>query len=203
MSLTEGKSTPSALAREVKVTPAGIDPFDIQLASEALGAQSLVFTGPPEAAARLVEAGFAPVALVTRSGNARHAVTITGAERGVDETGQCSTALKALQVYDPLTDRRSWLTAQAFAKLQSAQQLMVFFDAAARDALDDRGFPVDAAAKVDRRFRAQGWLNRAKAHAAPNAQSIRLLERAVASDPEWAHAAEALKRHRAVVGQEK
>jgi hypothetical protein len=203
MSLTEAKTTPAALAQRVKVTPEGIDPFDAQAASEALGAQSLVFTGPPEAAARLVEAGFAPVALVNRSSNARHAVTITGAERGVGETGQCSTALKALEVYDPLTDRRSWLTAQAFANLQSAQQLMVFFDADARDALDDRGFPLDAAVQVDRRFRAQGWLNRANAHPTPNAQSVRLLERAVASDPEWAPAAEALKRQRAVVGQEK
>ena len=196
MSLTEVETTPTALAREVKVTPAGIDPFDIQLASEELGAQSLVFTGPPEAAARLVEAGFAPVALVSRSGNARHAVTVTGAERGVDETGQCTTALKALQVYDPLTDRQSWLTAQAFANLQSAQQLMVFFDEHQREALDDRGFPVDAAARVDRRFRAQGWLRRAEAHPQPNAQSVRLLERAVAADPEWPVAASALSRHR-------
>ena len=38
MSLTELETTPTALAREVKVTPAGIDPFDIQLAGEALGA---------------------------------------------------------------------------------------------------------------------------------------------------------------------
>ena len=201
MSLTEAETTPTALAREVKVTPAGIDPFDIQLAGEALGAQSLVFTGPPEAAARLVEAGFAPVALVSRSGNARHAVTVTGAERGVDESGQCTTALKALQVYDPLTDRQSWLTAQAFANLQSAQQLMVFFDEHQRETLDDRGFPVDAAIQVDRRFRARGWLRRAEAHPKPNAQSVRLLERAVAADPDWPVAASALSAHRQHLGE--
>jgi len=197
MSLTSVAPTPDELARRVKVTPQGIDPFDAQRASTELGGQSLVFTGPPEAAARLVEAGFAPVAFVNRPANTRHAVTVTGAERKMATNGQCTTALVALEVFDPLTNRRSWLTAQAFADRQSAQQLMVFFDPNQRDKLDDNGFPVAAAESVDRRFRAQGWLNRANAHPAPNPQSVRLLERAVAADPEWQPARDALARHRA------
>ena len=61
---------------------------------------------------------------------------------------------------------------------------------------DDVDAAVDAAVRVDRRFRAQGWLRRAEAHPQPNAQSVRLLERAVAADPEWPVAASALSRHR-------
>ena len=87
MSLTAAAPTPAELARRVKVTPQGIDPFDIQQASRDVGVDALVFTGPPEAAARLVEAGFAPVAFVNRPGNTRHAVTITGAERKRAEKG--------------------------------------------------------------------------------------------------------------------
>ena len=84
------------------------------------------------------------------------------------------------------------------AERQSAQQLMVFFDTDQRDSLNDNGFPVAAAESVDRRFRAQGWLNRANAHPAPNPQSVRLLERAVAADPDWQPAQDALARHRAL-----
>lgn len=198
MSLTAAAPTPADLARRVKVTPQGIDPFDVQQASRELGVDALVFTGPPEAAARLVEAGFAPVAFVDRPGNTRHAVTVTGAERRRAENGLCSTALLALELFDPLTNRRNWLAAKAFAERQSAQQLMVFFDPDQRDNLNDNGFPVAAAESVDRRFRAQGWLNRANAHPAPNPQSVRLLERAVAADPDWQPAQDALARHRAL-----
>ncbi len=197
MSLTQATPTPTELARRVKVTPHGIDPFDAQRASQDLGIEALVFTGPPEAAARLVEAGFAPVAFVNRPGNTRHAVTVTGVERGVDANGQCGTALTAIEAFDPFTDRRTWQTAQAFASQQSAEQLMVFFDPDQREKLDDKGFPLAAAEAVDRRFRAQGWMNRANAHPAPNAQSVRLLKRAVEADPDWAPARTELERHTA------
>ena len=197
MSLTAAAPTPAELARRVKVMPEGIDPFDVQQASLDVGVDALVFTGPPEAAARLVEAGFAPVAFVDRPGNTRHAVTVTGAERGRASDGECSTALVAVELFDPLTDRRTWMPAQAFADRQSGQQLMVFFDPDQRKRLGASGFPLVAAEAVDRRFRAQGWLNRARSHPRPNAQSVRLLERAVAADPEWAAAQDELDRHRA------
>jgi len=202
MSLTAAEPTPTELARRVKVTPQGIDPFDAQRASHELGVESLVFTGPPEAAARLVEAGFAPVAFVNRPANTRHAVTVTGAERGITADGKCTTALTAIEVFDPLTNVRTWQSAQAFAARQSAEQLMVFFDPDQRPRLDDAGFPLAAAESVDRRFRAQGWLRKANAHPTPNAQSIRLLERAVGADPSWQQARSALERHTAATTQQ-
>ena len=112
MSLTTPQPTADAIARGVKVSPQGIDPFDAQRSAKDLGAEALVFTGPPEAAARLVEAGFAPVALVNRPGGVRHAVTVTGIERGTTAAHGCGTALKAMEVFDPLTNTRMWQSAQ-------------------------------------------------------------------------------------------
>ena len=42
-------------------------------------------------------------------------------------------------------------------------------------------------------------MSRAQAHPSPNVQSVRLLEQAVAADPAWAPAQQALEQHRAAV----
>ena len=191
--------TESALARSVRISPDGIDPFDLQQALTPLGWDSLVFTGPPEAAARLVEAGFAPVALVDLGRGRKHAVTVTGAERVPAADGTCTTALARLQTLDPRDGTPRWETAQDFSARQWAQQLVVAYRPDDAERLDDRGFPTDAARAVNARFRAEGYLRRAQAHPSPNAQSIRLLEQAVAADPAWAPAQQALERHRAAV----
>ena len=94
------------------------------------------------------------MALVTRSGNSRHAVTVTGAERGVDESGQCTTALKALQVMtpSPTVSLGSRPRPSPTSSLPSSSWSSSTNTSAA---LDEWGFPVDAAVQVDRRFRAQ------------------------------------------------
>lgn len=188
-----------ALARSVRVTPAGIDPFDLQQALRPLGWDSLVFTGPPEAAARLVEAGFAPVAMVDLGGGRKHAVAVTGAERVSAAADTCSTALARLQTIDPRDGTPRWETARAFADRQWAQQLLVVYRPVEAHRLDDAGFPLAAAQAVNARFEAEGHLRRAEAHPAPNAQSVRLLELAVAADPGWVPAAAALHEHRAAL----
>ncbi len=191
--------TESALARSVRITPDGIDPFDLQQALTPLGWDSLVFTGPPEAAARLVEAGFAPVAMVDLGRGRKHAVTVTGAERVPAADGTCTTALARLQTLDPRDGTPRWETAQDFSKRQWAQQLVVAYRPDDAERLDDAGFPTDAARAVNARFRAEGYLRRAQAHPSPNAQSVRLLELAVAADPAWAPARQALDTHRAAL----
>lgn len=194
-------AAPSAieLGRKVRIMPSGIDPFDLQMTVQDLQHESLVFTGPPEAAARLVEAHFAPIAFIQHPGGDRHAVTITGAKRRVLINGTCGSALTSLRIFDPQTGAHKWQSAKSFADIQSEAQMMVFFDRQSRDKLDDAGFPIAAAEAVDRRFRAQGWVRRALAHPAPNQQSIRLLERAAKADPEWSEPAKLLAEHKAAL----
>jgi len=200
LSVQSDAPTEPALARSVRITPDGIDAFDLQQSLRPMGWDSLVFTGPPEAAARLLEAGFAPVALVDLGSGRKHAVAVTGAARVPNADGTCSTALARLQTIDPRDGIPHWETAQAFADRQWAQQLLVVYRPDHAERLDDAGFPVAAAKAVNARFQAEGWLRRAEAHPTPNVQSVRLLEQAVAADPGWAPAREALARHRAVVG---
>ena len=203
LSTWEGAPDARAIARAVQVLPDGIDPFDLQRAVQALGWNSLVFTGPPEAAARLIEAGFATVAFVDEVGSRRHAITVTGARRVAGEDGRCTTALAALQVYDPRTDVTRWQSAKAFAARQSVEQLIVFFRPEEREQLDDAGFPLPPAEAVDRRFRSQALVHRAQAHQAPNTQSIRLLQQAVEADPSYEKAQVNLAQHqRATAGSD-
>ena len=203
LSTWDGAPDPDAIARSVQVLPNGIDPFDLQRAVQALGWDSLVFTGPPEAAARLIEAGFATVAFVDEVGSRRHAITVTGARRVAGEDGRCTTALAALQVYDPRTDVTRWQPAKGFAARQSVEQLIVFFRPEERARLDDAGFPLPPAEAVDRRFRSQALIHRAQAHQAPNPQSIRLLQQAVEADPSFETAQVVLAQHqRAMAGSD-
>ena len=90
--------TESTLARSVASPQTASTPSTCSRRS-ATGWDSLT-TGPPEAAARLVEAGFAPVAMVDLGRGRKHAVTVTGAERSPHD-GTRTTALARLQTIDP------------------------------------------------------------------------------------------------------
>ena len=150
------RHTPPAqrdLARNLPMYPDGVHAYDLVVELERRGWRGLVFTGPPEAAARLVEAGFAVLAMV-KDRRGRHAVTVTGRKRVAAHKG-CSTALKALQLSDSRTGKTRWVSAQAFKASQSSQQLMVIYRPNERQRLGAAGFPVAVAQKIDRRFRAQ------------------------------------------------
>ena len=84
------------LARNLPIWKDGVHAYDLLVELERRGWKGLSFTGPPEAAARLVEVGFAAIALVDgRTG--RHAVTVTGRRRSRDSSGGCARRLDALQ----------------------------------------------------------------------------------------------------------
>ena len=172
------------VAREVPVWPDGVDGYDLTVAMAKRGWDSLLFTGPPEAAARLVEAGFPAVALVTHQRRI-HAVTVHGAQRKAAEAGGCGRALDSLLVLDPRTARSTWESASAFAERQSAERWIVFYRPQDAHKLDDRGFPLAIAQRVDRRLRAQALVRRAKKHPQANEQSLVLLQQAHALDPCW------------------
>lgn len=180
------------IARGVFVDPSGIGVADAQARLEQLGWSSLSFQAPLEATARLVEAGFPVVVFVNLGVNRRHAVTATGVRRA-REGDTCSTALEAVEIFDPLTGQRRWEAASALAAIQSEQQQLVPFEPNARDALDDRGFPLSVATEMDARFRASALLKEAASHSSPNDQSRRLLERARSIAPNWEPAQRALE----------
>lgn len=175
----------SELARNLPIWKDGVHAYDLLVELERRGWKGLSFTGPPEAVARLVEVGFAVIALVDgRTG--RHAVTVTGRRRSRDSSGGCARSLEALQIVDSSSGLRHWMSAQAFADTQSNQQLLVFFKAAERRILKASRFPLDIAERVDRRFRARELFLRAKKHKRPNRQMLTLLHRAVLLDPCYA-----------------
>ncbi len=189
------RHTPPAqrdLARNLPIYPDGVHAYDLVVELERRGWRGLVFTGPPEAAARLVEAGFAVLAMV-KDRRGRHAVTVTGRKRVAAHKG-CSTALKALQINDSRTAKTRWVSAQAFKASQSEQQLVVFYRPNERQRLGAAGFPVAVAQKIDRRFRAQTLLRRANKHRKPNRQMLTLLRRAVELDPCFKRSRDAYQR---------
>ena len=172
------------LSRALPIWPDGVHAFDLARELERRGWGALIFTGPPEAIARLVEAGFGVIAMVT-SERGRHSVAVTGAERLPDpkQPDQCGRALYRLLINDPNQSRAEWVTARDFVDRQSEQQAMVIFKPEQRVKLGDKGFPLSVATRVDRRFRAQTLYERALKHMKPNLQQRSLLMNAVEFDP--------------------
>lgn len=172
-----GQGDARDLSRAVAFSTGGADTFDLQRELAARGFDSLVFTGPPEVGARLVEAGFAPVAFVKR-GAARHAVVVHGVTRA--RAGDACGALETLTAMDPDGGRTVERTARDFAAWQSEAQWIVAFRPGDRARLASHGFPLMAAEAENRAWRARALELRARAHGEDNAQARGLLEAAQA-----------------------
>lgn len=172
------------LSRALPIWPDGVHAFDLAKELERRGWGALIFTGPPEAIARLVEAGFGVIAMIT-SERGRHSVAVTGVERLPDskQPDQCGRALYRLLINDPNQSCAEWVTARDFAARQSEQQAMVIFKPEQRAKLSAKRFPLAIAERVDRRFRAQTLYERALKHPKPNPQQRALLMSAVKLDP--------------------
>jgi hypothetical protein len=188
-----GFPTLDSVVRRVPVWPDGVHAYDLSIELERRGWESLVFTGPPEIAARVVEAGFAPVAMIGR-GRGRHAVTVTGVERGSTETGACGTALHRLRLTDPTSSQPKWVSAKAFAAMQSEGQMQVFFRPTERSLVAKNGFPMAVAQRFDRRFRATTLYRRSEKHEGTNPQRVKMLRAALAHDSCFEAARSALLR---------
>ena len=159
-------------ARELPLWPDGLHWFDVATLMEKKGSKALLFTGPPEAAARLVESGFPVVARTTENGQG-HAVTIHGVER-VQITSECGPVARVL-VMNPTEGKSTWLSARAFEARQSGQRLMLLYPPSAQETLETSRFPLKIAQQVNARVRAQTLLERAKKHGQPNRQKLDLL----------------------------
>lgn len=175
------------LARSVVVRPEGVDLYDLQRELRVRGWESLVFTGPPEAGARLVEAGHAPVAMV-RDARGRHAVTLVGTRRAIvanspDAAAPTCGEVHAVELLDPRSGSRSWVDVAQFSAAQDAEQWVVVFPAGTLDTLDDARFPTPIAQAVDRRFRAGALVRAARAFPPGHVDGARLIEEAVRVDP--------------------
>ena len=197
------RDTPPALAelaRNLPIRPDGVHGYDLTIELEKRGWIGLTFTGPPEAAARLIEAGFAPMAIF-KDARGRHAIAVTGRARRPGADGECTTALTKLRIADSRTGTSAWISAKAFQGRQAAQQMMIFFKPKDRSSLSGHGFPLAIAERVDRRFRSQALLRRAHKHPRPNAQMLTLLRRAAAADPCHADARKALHKTAHSLGQ--
>lgn len=175
------------LSRALPIYPNGVHAYDLMRELERRGWSALHFTGPPEAIARLVEAGFGVIAMVT-SKRGRHSVAVTGAERlpDVAEPNQCGRALYRLLINDPNHSKAEWITARDFAAQQSGQQAMVIFKPESRGTLSAKRFPLEVAARIDRRFRAQTLYERSLLHPQPNSQQRAMLLSAIKQDPCYA-----------------
>lgn len=163
------------------------DPIALRSALVAQGWDSLLFTGPPESAARLVEAGFAPIMMLNQD-DEKHAVTVIGVRRLQAPDGRCLGPVADLAIVDPKTTETLWLTAANATRTQWAEQLMVSFEPTAWGSLDDAGFPLAVAVAADRRARAETLVAQALATDQPSARTLELLERAVSTDPSWERA---------------
>lgn len=175
---------PQGMAGELPLGPAGEDPFDLQEALKPRGWDTLVFEGSPEQGARLVEAGFAPVVLVDEAGTP-HAVAVVGVRRVQAPDGRCVGAAADLAIADPRTGGVAWVGVADLVRQQHSERMLVSFEPTAWSALDDAGFTLEGATRQDRRYRAGALVLRAKARPAPDAESVALLQRAVAADPAW------------------
>ena len=179
-----------SLARLLPVWPDGIDWYDLAVQLERQGWEARLFTGPPEAAARLVEAGFPVVALTTVSGKA-HAVTMHGVQRTASKEG-CGPGLARVLLMDPRTGKSTWTRAETFAQAQSQARLLALYRPEDRAKLATADFPAALATRVDRRLRSQALLRRAEKHPYPNTQQLHILREAVGLDPCWPPAREML-----------
>jgi hypothetical protein len=195
LSARGGTLDPAALARAIPLGRAGEDPFDLQEALKPQGWDTLVFQGSTEQAARLVEAGFSPVMLVDEDGTP-HAVAVVGVRRVQAPDGRCVGAAADLAIVDPRVGALRWTPAADLARQQHAERMLVSFEPTAWSALDDAGFPLGAATRADRRYRASSLMARARARPSPDAGSVALLERAVAADPAWSEPRDLLEVHR-------
>lgn len=171
----------NTFVRSTPVFPDGIHPYDLTVTASKLGLSSLIFRGPPEAAARLVRAGFAPIALVA-SGAGRHAVVVTGVRRK-EVPADNSNATLELRLADPSRHTHTWVSANTFGTQQSGQQMIVLFQKSEGDTLSSHGFPTKIAAQMDAQFRAETLFRRALKHSAPNAQMRALLGAALKWQP--------------------
>ena len=188
-----------SLARTLPVYPDGIDWYDLAVALEAKGFGVKLSTGPPEAMARLVEAGFPLVALTTR-GKGVHALSVHGVER-TELAGRCDGEVARLLVMDPRHGKSRWVTREALAKAQSEARLLLIYRPSDAARLASKGFPLALAERVDRRLRAQALLKRALEHSPTNTQALALLKRASAHDPCWAPLRQALTKSAIHLGQ--
>jgi hypothetical protein len=167
--------------RETPVFRDGIHPYDLAVTASKLGLSSLIFTGPPEAAARLVRAGFAPMALLN-SGTGRHAVAVTGVRHAAVLTDGLTT-MTEYRLADPAQHTHNWVSARDFERQQSGQQMIVLFKKSEMIDLSSSGFPTKIATKMDAQFRAETLYRRALKHSTPNAQMKSLLEKALEWQP--------------------
>ena len=170
-----------AVARNIPVWPDGVHGYDLMMELEHRGWQGFSFIAPPEAAARLVESGFSPVVLL-KSKPGRHAVAVTGVRRTSGADGECGAMLNALQILDPRTAQKSWISAQNFKALQSEGHMFVFFRETEKRELVNHGFPLKIAEQMDRSFRVETLLRRAQKHERANLQMLRLIGMALELD---------------------
>ena len=199
ISVHEAPPSHRELSRSLPIWSDGVHAYDLITELEHRGWSALVFTGPPEAIARLIEAGFGVIAFI-KSPQGRHSVAVTGVERAPDPQNptQCGRALYKLLVSDPNQAHTQWITAQAFKERQSEQQAIVIFKPDQREKLGAHGFPTHIAQRLDRRFRSQTLHERARKHKRPNLQQRTLLIKSVTLDPCYPpprHALHKLEHH--------
>lgn len=190
-----GRIDPRELAPQLPLSRNGEDPYDLQVALQPLGWDTLVFEGSMDQGARLLEAGFAPVMFVADSGTP-HAVTIAGVRRRPTPDGRCLGAVEQVGIIDPRKGTLDWTSATDLVRHGDGSRMLVSFETTARSTLDDAGFDLRAATRADRRYRAESLIARAEARREPDAESIALLERAAAADPTWPEPRRLLAIHR-------
>ena len=165
------------VARNVPIYPYGIQPYDLMVSLESMGWKSLSFIAPPEGASRLIEAGFAPVALIKQVNGSKHAVTIIGIQK--DQ----SLKLTHIQIADPNRPQAQWLTIEAFQTMHQDQHFLIFFREEERSLLSSARFPTEIAEQFDRQFRKKALILKANEHQTPNLQKQSLLKQALSYDP--------------------
>jgi hypothetical protein len=174
----------AALSKQVAMGPEGEDTFDLQEALRPAGWDTLVFTGAPEDAARLIEAGFSPVLLLDEPAGP-HAVAVVGVRRVQAPDGRCIGPVADLAMVDPRTAETTWLPAADVARRQWRERMLVSFEPTAWAALDDAGFPLATKTAQDRRFRARMLLDRAALAETSAGDRVELIRRASVTDPAW------------------
>jgi hypothetical protein len=172
------------LSKTVPLKGGTDDPIALRTELASQGWDTLLFTGPPESVARLVEAGFAPVMMLNEA-DEKHAVTVVGVRRLQAPDGRCLGPVADLAIVDPKSAATRWLPAADAARAQWAEQLLISFEPTAWGALDDAGFQLGVAVAADRRTRAEALVVEAQATNQPSAKTLELLERAVSTDPSW------------------
>lgn len=189
------KLDPRELARSLPKAGPTEDAFELQQALKLRGWDTLVFEGTPDEGARLIEAGFAPVAILDAAPEF-HVLTLMGVRRMQAPDGRCVGAAMELAALDPKTGLVAWMGASEIARPPYEARMLVSFEPTAWSALDDAGFDVGTATREDRRHRASALMAKARRRPAPDEESIALLEQAVAADPAWSVPRDLLDVHR-------